>query len=229
MKVRGINAVAYIFDGGVWKLYVCATNIELSVNTEFIETSVSGSGLWATYAPTKNSFTLSLSGVVDLDETGTLSLPDLRQKQITQETLLLRFQRTDDSGNVYTGVYADELNFFITNSTDAGPFDGMNTFTITGQGTGALTQIFTPIVPVPVGTGLVYRYEFTATANQTTLTDATLIGKTILEFNIDGLGAGKIITSGTPVGTEVKYISVTGEFDWAIPAEDGEEGYILYQ
>jgi hypothetical protein len=105
----------------------------------------------------------------------------------------------------------------------------MNIFNIAGQGTGAITQIFTPVVPVPVGAGLVYRYEFTASLNQTSLTDASLIGKTILEFNMDGLGSGKIIFSGTPVGTEVKYTSASGRFDWGIPAEGEEQGYILYQ
>lgn len=224
MKVKGDNCVVYLFDG-IWKLYVCATNCELNVATDFIETSVSGAGLWASFKPTKNSFTLTLSGVVSLNETGTLGLPDLRQKQVSHEILLMRYQRTDEGGNVYT----DELNFFITNSTDSGSFDGMNIFNIQGQGTGAITQIFTPVVPVPVGAGLVYRYEFTATLNQKSLTDSSLIGKTILEFNMDGIGSGKIITSGTPLGTEVKYTSATGQFDWAIPAEDGEQGYILYQ
>jgi hypothetical protein len=225
MRVRGENVVCYIFDSGVWKLYVCATNCELNVATEFIETSISGAGLWATFQPTKNSFTLTLSGVVSLNETGSLGLADLRQKQISQENILMRFQRTDSAGNVYT----DELNFFITNSTDSGSFDGMNIFNIAGQGTGAITQIFTPVVPVPIGAGLVYRYEFTATLNQTSLIDTILVGKTILEFNMDGLGSGKIIFSGTPLGTEVKYTPANGQFDWAIPSEDGEQGYILYQ
>lgn len=228
MKVKGEKVVCYIFDSGVWKLYVCATSAELNVNTEFIETSVTGSGKWASYAPTKNSFTITLQGVVSLSETGALGLPDLRQKQIAQETILMRFQRTDESGNTYTGVYADELNFFITNSTDSGSFDGMNIFSITGQGTGAITQIFAPVVPVPVSAGLVYRYEYTATANETGFTDSNLIGKTILEINTDGVGS-QVIYSGTPVGNEVKYISATGQFIWAIPMEPGEEIYILYQ
>lgn len=224
MKVKGDNVVCYVFDNGVWKLYVCATSAELNVNTDFIETSVSGAGLWATFKPTKNSFTLTLAGVVSLNETGMLGLPDLRQKQVAQEILLMRFQRTDQAGKVYT----DEVNFFITNSTDSGSFDGVNIFNIQGQGTGAITQIFTPIVPVPVGAGLVYRYEYTATENETGFTDANLIGKTILEVNTDGIGS-KVILSGTPVGNEVKYISSTGQFIWAIPMEPGEEIYILYQ
>jgi hypothetical protein len=224
MKVKGENVVCYIFDSGVWKLYVCATTAELNVNTDFIETSVSGSGLWATFSPTKNSFTLTLSGVVSLNETGSLALPDLRQKQISQQTLLMRFQRTDEGGAIYT----DELSFFITNSTDSGSFDGVNIFNISGQGTGPITQIFTPTVPVPIGAGLVYRYDYTATANETGFTDSGLIGKTILEVNTDGVG-NQVIFSGTPVGSEVKYISSTGQFIWAIPMEPGEGIYILYQ
>ena len=227
MKVKGENVVVYIFDGGVWKPYVCATSAELNVSTEFIETSVKGSGLWASYSPTKNSFTVTLQGVVSLNETGSLSLPDLRQKQVAQETLLMRFQRTDESGDTYTGVYSDELNFFITNSTDSGAFDGMNIFSITGQGTGAITQIFVPVVPT-VDAGLVYRYEYTATGTVSGFTDASLINKTILEINTDGIGS-QIIFSGTPVGNEVKYIPSTGQFIWAIPMEAGEEIYILYQ
>jgi hypothetical protein len=50
----------------------------------------------------------------------------------------------------------------------------------------------------------------------------------ILEINTDGIGS-QIIYSGTPVGNEVKYISTTGQFIWAIPMEPGEEIYILYQ
>jgi hypothetical protein len=223
MKVKGENVVVYIFDGGVWKPYVCATSAELNVSTEFIETSVKGSGLWASFAPTKNSFTLTLQGVVSLNETGSLSIADLRQKQVAQEVMLMRFQRTDES----VSVYADELNFFITNTTDSGSFDGMNIFSITGQGTGAITQIFVPGAP-PVGTGLVYRYEYTASGTETGFTDASLINKTILEINTDGIGS-QIIFSGTPVGNEVKYIPSTGQFIWAIPFEGGEEIYILYQ
>lgn len=224
MIVTGDNVVVYIFDGGVWKLYVCASSCELNVSTEIVETSVSGNGLWASFLPTKNSFTVTLSGVVSLNVTGALTLPELRQKQVTHQALLMRFQRTDLAEN----VYADEATFFITNSTDTGAYDGINTFNITGQGTGAITQIFTPTVPVPVGSSLVYRYEYTASGSETGFTDSVLANKTILEVNTDGLGT-QIIYSGTPVGNEVKYIVGTGQLIWAIPFESGQEIYILYQ
>lgn len=224
MIVAGQDFVIYIFDGGVWKLYVCATSGELNVSTDMIETSIAGNGLWASFVPSKNSFTLTLSGVVSLNVVEALTLPELRQIQVAQKPLLTRFQRTDVSGNVYT----DEFTFFITNSTDSGSFDGVNIFNISGQGTGPITQIFTPTVPVPIGAGLVYRYDYTATANETGFTDSGLIGKTILEVNTDGVG-NQVIFSGTPVGSEVKYISSTGQFIWAIPMEPGEGIYILYQ
>lgn len=225
MIVNGNDAVAYIFDGGLWKPYVCGTSVTLNVITDFIETSVSGSGLFATFSPTKNSFTGNMQGVVSLNVTGSLTLPDLRQKQIAQTVFLLRFQRTDEIGNTYT----DEANFFIISSSDTGSFESMNIFDIGLQGTGKLTQVFTPVVPIPVGAGLVYRYEYTAVGGETGFTDAELAGKTILEVNIDGISYGPIIISGTPVGKEIKYITASGQFVWPPPAEAGEEIYVLYQ
>src|SRR6185312_395665 len=126
MKVLGKNAIFYINDAGVWKTYACATAITFEIDTEFIETSVSGQGYFATYVPTKDSFTASAQGIVALNEIGMLTLPDLQQRQIAHELLLCRFQRTDLGGNVYTS----EASFYISHSSDSGSFDGMDTFSI---------------------------------------------------------------------------------------------------
>lgn len=230
-KVLGKNSVVFINDAGVWKLYACGTSVTLDLTTDFVETSVSGQGNFATYMPSKDSFTGTLEGITSLEEFGKLSLPDLRQRQIAHELLLMRFQRTDNDGHVYT----DEGHFFISRSSDVGSFDDVSKFTIELRGTGSLTQVFTPIAPVPLDGILAQRFEFTGTEGQSEFTfDGTggtddLRNKTILEVNSDGLGNGKIITSGTPVGKEVKYTASTGVFTYAIPFEDGEEGYILYQ
>jgi hypothetical protein len=223
MKVQGKNVVVFIYDG-MWKMYACAKSATLEVITDFIETSVSGTGLFATYLPTKNSFTGSLDGVTSLEEESMLSLPDLRQRQITQQLLLMRFQRTDDAGNVYT----DEASFYISSSSDTGSFDDMNLFSIDLRGTGVLTQIFTPVNP-PIDGVEVVRYEYTGVGGETGFTDSSLIGKYILEVNKDGVSNARILTSGTPVGKEVKYVSATGQFLWAIEFEPGEEIFILYQ
>lgn len=222
--VNGKDVNFFVYDAGVWKLCACVRSISLNVASEVVETSVAGAGQFATFLPSKITITGTVDGVVALNETGMLGLPDLRQRQIAGTQILCRFNRVDMTGNIYT----DEVYFYITNTSDVNSFDNVSTFNMALQGNGGLTQIFTPIVPVPPGGPLVHRYEWTASAG-TGFTDSVLIGKTILEVNTDGRGDGRIILSGTPVGDEVKYIGTTGQFVWGIPFEDGEEVYILYQ
>jgi hypothetical protein len=145
MKVQGKNVVIFIQQGTDWVLYACATSATLSVKTDLIETSVSGQGKFATFLPTKNSFTGTLEGVTSLEEAGKLSLPELRKKQLNQEILKLRYQRSDG-----TNLYTEEGSFYITSSDDVGSFDDMNIFTINAQGTGALSEVSSN-TPAPVG------------------------------------------------------------------------------
>ena len=161
MKVTGKNVIVEIKEGEDWVFYACATSVTLNVVTEVIETSVSGVGNFATYLPTKNSFTGVLEGVTSLEDGNKLSLPDLRQKQINHELLRTRFKRDDEGGNLYT----DEASFYITSSSDVGSFDDMNLFTVEMQGTGILTlttESTPPYVPVP------FDYQFGTTDLDTT-------------------------------------------------------------
>lgn len=136
--VNGKDFIGFIADSGSWKPYVCATDISLSLSTDVIETSVAGNGLWASYVPTKNSFTGSISGLVELSSSPSLTLGDLQAFQIRHTTFQMQFQRTDSDGNVYT-TYGE---FFITSSSDSGNFNGVDTFSITLQGTGPLSQSY---------------------------------------------------------------------------------------
>lgn len=136
MKVRGINVVIFIDVEGTDTLYACARSATLNLTTDFIETSGSGSGTFATFLPTKNSFTGTLEGVVSLEEPSMLTLADLKSRQINQQVLSMKFQRTDDGGNLYTS----QADFYIANSSDTGSFNDMDTFSIDLRGTGPLVE-----------------------------------------------------------------------------------------
>ena len=222
-RVKGKNVVVFIYDGGVWKLYACGRSCTLDVVTDFVETSISGQGKFATFTPTKHSFTGTLTGVMMIQKSGMLGLAELRAFQLAQTKLLMRFQRTSDNG----GVYTDEASFFISNSNDEGSYDNIATYTIQLRGTGVITQVFT--VAPSLLTSQDMRYEYTGVGGETTITVPTIIGKYILVVNKDGLGNSKIITTGTPVAKEVKYTTATGVFEWAIPFEAGEQAYIIYR
>lgn len=222
-KVLGDNAVLFFYDSGVWKLYACDRTVTLDVQTEVIETSVSGSGDWATFKPTKNSGTAQMDGVVSLNEVNKLTLPDLRQKQYTFTELLMRFQYTATDGTVYT----EQGTFIITGSNSVGSYNSVSVFTIQLKLTGPLTQVFTPTVTNLTTKDM--RYEYTAAGGEFGFTNGTLAGKYILVVGRDGIGNSKIILSGTPVNKEVLYTTGPGSFAWATPLEPGEEVFIVYR
>ena len=227
-KVYGDNAVLFTYDGGVWKLYACDKTVTLDVQTDTIETSVSGSGKWASFESTKNSGSASMDGVMSLNEINKLSLPDLRQRQYAGQKLLMRFQYTANDGSVYT----EEGKFIITGSNSVGTFNSVAVFTIQLKLTGPLTQVFTPVTVT--NPGKVKRYPLVgqtapASGGETVIAIPSLINKDLLEVVRDGVGNNDIILSGTPVSKEVKYTASTGSFQWAAPFDAGENYYILYQ
>jgi len=220
--VNGKNVTFLIYDNGGWRMYACARSCSLTTSISTIETSTTGSGKWASFEPQKNGWTGSIDGVVNLDKPNMLTLPDLRQRQMSHTKLLIRYERVDESGNVYT----DEGWAIITSATDTGSIDDVATFSIEVQGTGALTQIFTP---TQFELSAVRRYEFTASGYETGFTEPLLAGKDILFVDKDGIGNSKIITSGSPASKEVLYGTADGSFTWAMEFEPGEEAVVLYQ
>ena len=222
--VAGENYIFYIYDGGTWKQYVCARSGNMSINTENIETTVTGSGNYKTFKPTVHSYSAQIDGVISLNVSGSLTIADLQALQLAKTRLLCRFTQTSQAGDIYT----KEAYFYITNSTDTGSFDGIATFNLSLLGTGSITQIFTPPSPT---TGTVYRYpEVGSTAPVSsgtyTISLPTLAGKSILGVWKDGVGNNDIITSGTPIDKEVLYDTATCYFTWAIQF-DRESFFIL--
>lgn len=138
--ITGKNVVIFIQDGADWKPYACAISCTLNIATEVIETSEKGAGLFATFKPTKNSFSGSISGITHISVANMFDLQELRNKQMTHQILNLRFDREADD----LKIYRSSGNFYITNSSDDGTLENMNTFTIDMQGTGPLTETIIP-------------------------------------------------------------------------------------
>jgi predicted secreted protein len=221
--VKGENVLLYIFDGGLWKLLTCGRSCTLTTSADSIETSITGSGSWRTYEYVALNWTASLEGLIYLEGVNTLSLPDIRSFQYGFVKVLLRYQRTDEDGNVYT----DEGLAIITSVSDTGEFQGMATFNMELKGTGPLTGVF---VPTPVNPNAkVKRFEYEGVSGETSFSNAQLIGKEILDVVVDGIGRSKIITSGTPVDQEAKFSSGSGTIELPIPLDAGTQVYILFQ
>jgi len=61
-----------------------------------------------------------------------------------------------------------------------------------------------------------------------TITDAALIGKQVQLVLIGGIGSGRIITTGTPTGNQLKFDSAAGTLERSYNFADGEEITIKY-
>lgn len=218
--VKGDSVIVYTNMGGVWTMFACARTATLNVNTAMIEISSAGSGDFAHFLPTKHSFTGSIDGLVNLDNTN-LRLSDFRAMQLAKTMLLMRFERTSTGGL----TYASEANFYITDSQDTSSYADVATFSIQLQGTGGITEIFTPLPSNPLGD---MRLEYTGIGGETSFTSTLLIGKNITNVVKDGIGLSRIILSGTPINKEVKFDSTTGTITFSVPLEPSEEIYVTY-
>lgn len=221
--IRGENAVFYVYDDGQWKPIICARSGTFNTSAETIETSITGSGNWRTYEYTALTWTASFEGLIYLDGTNELTASDLRALQFSRTKILLRYQRTDTAGNVYT----DEGTGIITSVSDSGDYQSAVSFSVEFRGTGPLVIVFTPTPIDP--TAKVKRLNYTGASGETNFTSSSLIGKDVLDVVVDGIGRSRIITAGTPVNQEAKFTSATGRLDFPIQLEAGTEVYVLYQ
>ena len=153
-KIKGKNVHVQILKDDVWTSFGCATSVALDVATEMVETSEKNAGQFATFLPSKISFTGSLAGFTDLSM---LSLKDFRQYQLAGTKLRMTWIRSEGGAE-----YTDTADFYITNTHDEAAYTGYNTFTVDVQGSGILLiNTDTSLVP--------FDYKFGFTDIDTTL------------------------------------------------------------
>ena len=219
--VNGITGLLYFFENGQWYPAACYRSSSINLSVAVIETSVSGTGIWATSAPTKNSGSGTIDGLVSLNPSAVLSLADLTSRMIAQTKMLFRQQVQAKDGTYYT----EQGYCYLTGRPWINSFDNVSTFSFDFVLTGALTQVFTPIVqPSPI----MYRYEYTASGGETEFTNAALINKQIIAGGKDVYGFPQLVT-GAPASSQLSYTVASGRFRWVVPAEPGEIIYVEYQ
>lgn len=138
--VKGSDVVVYFYNEALseWITYGCARSCSVNISSEFLETSIIGSGYGRTYLPTAYTFNGTIDGLTNLEKTDNpLTIASLMYYQINRLPLLMQFNHDDDDGNFLT-LQAD---FYVENSSITGSFDNVSTFTVGFKGTGALTLI----------------------------------------------------------------------------------------
>ena len=134
--VNGKNVRLLIYDNSRYRLYACATSCSISISTSVVETSVTGSGQWASFMPQKHGWSGTLDGVVNLDDPDNLTLEELIGLQIAKTKIVVRFENIDEAGN--QNALGGEA--YIIASSSTGDVNNVSTFSVEIQGTGALIQ-----------------------------------------------------------------------------------------
>lgn len=161
--VYGKDVLLLFLVNGIYQQAACATDCELSVNTDTLEvttkTNVQGAGAWRRLVGVKNSWSGSVSGVEFLDTT-IVKLADIRQFQTDRIPVKILFTETDKTGTAYSNWYGIAV---ITNTTNRGGSDGFGTFDISLEGDGILRADFDP---TNINEPIEMFYYYTATGNE---------------------------------------------------------------
>ena len=111
------------------------------------------------------------------------------------------------------------------------PYKDVGTYSVSLQGTGpyGLSGTAAASGGVIINGGSVSTKGYTAAGGETTITYTDLIGKDVLYVSRGGIDVQDILSTGTPVNEQVKWVSSTGVLTFSRALESGEYVRLLAQ
>lgn len=139
--VLGSNAIMRVFKNGAYRDFVCATDISIEFTTDIKSVKTVGDGVWKRYRPQSIGYSVTLNGVMKLNETDAVAF-DLLNEQIAFHDVLFRITFEDSSSNV-KAIFGTGI---IESTSLNGPSEGFTTdsFRITGTGEPDIFDTKTP-------------------------------------------------------------------------------------
>lgn len=224
--VIGKNIMLYKYDALTETdiPFACSTNATWSVQVDQKEVTSQTSAWYREYKNDIASWSVTCDGLVTLNGYGYLFL--LEQQQ-AREQILVKF--VIDNG--VDGLVIISGNCNLTNLNINAPYKEVGTYSVTLQGSGAYGTSGTSITPsgtVIIG-GSVYTKGYTAAGGETTITWTDMVGKGALYVSRGGVDVQDIISTGTPIDEQVKWVSTTGVLTFSRALESGEYVRALLQ
>lgn len=198
--------------------FACSTNCSFDVSVDQKEVTSQTSAWFREYKNDIASWTVSCDGLIILSN---FSYLFMLQKQLDRDPIQIKF--VIDNGVDGLVIISGVCN--ITNiNINAGVRD-IATYSVSLQGSGAYGTSGTTIDPsgvVIVGGNPVKTKGYTAAGGESTITWTDTIGYSCLYVSRGGIDVQGIITSGSPVDEEVKFVSATGVLTFSRPLVSGE-------
>jgi len=198
--------------------FACSTTCTFNVNVEQKEVTSQTSAWFREYKNDVATWNVTCDGLITLSG---FSYLFMLEKQLAREPIEIKF--VVDNGVDGLVIINGICN--ISSLAINAPYKDVATYNISLQGTGAYGTTGTTINPegiVIVAGGVVISKQYTAAGGETSITWADTIGKSCLYVSRGGIDVQTIITSGTPIDEEVKFVSATGVLTFSRALESGE-------
>lgn len=133
--VKGSDVLIQMNNGTELVPIGCARSITFDIQRDFIDTSITGQGIWQTSIPAAGSFSATIEGLVFLaaDDDEKIQMNFFYQNIISGATVAVSFIDDDMSGNQLVKSFSG----YIETITETASFDNIVSFSATIKGTGA--------------------------------------------------------------------------------------------
>jgi len=205
--------------------FACSTNCTFEVSVEQKEVTSQSSAWFRQYKNDIATWSVTCDALITLSG---FSYLFMLEKQLSRTPIEIKF--VVDNGVDGLTIISGICN--ITSLSINAPQKDVATYNISLQGSGAYNTTGTEVDPsgvIIVGANPVKTKGFTATGGETSITFADTIGYACLYVSRGGVDAQNILTTGTPTGDDVKFVSATGVLTFGRALAAGEYIRGLFQ
>lgn len=205
--------------------FACSTNCTFDVSVDQKEVTSQSSAWFREFKNDVATWNITCDGLVTLSG---FSYLFMLQKQLDREPIQIKF--VVDNGVDGLTIINGTCN--ISSLAINAPYKDVATYNVSLQGSGAYNTTGTEVDPsgvIIVGSNPVKTKGYTAVGGETFITFADTIGYACLYVSRGGVDAQNILTTGTPTGDDVKFITSTGVLTFGRALEAGEYIRMLAQ
>ena len=221
---QGTNVASVITTIPLNIPFACSTNATFSVTVDQKEVTSQSSAWYREFKNDVANWSLVCDGLITLSGYGYNQMLQIQQ---LRQTIAVDF--VIDNGVNGLSVITGNVN--MTSLQINAPYKDVGTYSVSLQGTGAygLTGTSAASGAVVIRGGSVFTKGYTAAGGETTLTYTDLIGKAALYVSRGGIDVQDILSTGTPVDEQVKWVESTGILTFSRALESGEYVRFLAQ
>jgi hypothetical protein len=221
---QGTNVASVITTIPLNIPFACSTNATFSIGVDQKEVTSITSAWYREFKNDIANWSVSCEGLITISNYGYNQMLQLQQ---SRQSIGIDF--IIDNGSSGLSVITGNVN--LTSLQINAPNSGIGTYSVELQGTGpyGLSGTAAASGGIVINGGSVYTKGYTAAGGETTITFSDLIGKVALYVSRGGIDVQDILSTGTPVNEQVKWVESTGVLTFSRALESGEYVRFLAQ